>query len=487
MHIHTLATSARQRGVSTLVVAIVLLIAATFLTFFAAKVGMQEQRMSANDYRHKEAFSTAEAGLDRAKAYLAANRQDFSTWGWNDCAGTETDPPCGDGTNNMFDTAWSWVNVFTLSNGTALTDLNWPQSTADGPFILTQAVPGAITPTTSFQPVVLAAQARSLDGTGRAVVRQSLSRYLIAQPGPVPPLMAPTVPLGGSFNVVGNPNHDLDLTEVTLANCDNLTGSGQMLSIWSEGPVPVSGTWKTCGMGSFRDGTSSTANRCIGPGIVDPATGSEPDMSQCTCQPNAAEKSPYSGGSTGSGVGINEDVVDNDPEFPGDIFLYVFGRTKAAVKASAASAGNVLPNCDSLNASSTGLFWITGDCDMPANSTIGSRADPAIVVFEGNASFQSNSHAWGMVVGADMQRSCPGATLTDPYSIDTACTSTDGTPNEVDIQGTFTMHGAMIVEGSVDGSGTYNAVYDPCVFAAMGEGTSFDQYGPVAGSWNDAL
>ena len=370
--------------------------------------------------------------------------------------------------------------------GNALEGLNWPASTLDGPFILTQATPGAISLTTSFQPVVLMAQARSEDGTGRAVVRQSMSRYLIAQPGPVPPVMAPTVPLGGNFTVVGNPNHDLDPMEVTLANCDSLTGSGQMLSIWSEGAVPVSGTWKTCGFGSFRD-TQDPPNRCIGPGIVDPVTNSAPTMSQCNCQPNAAEKSPYSGGSTGSGVGINEDVVDNDPDFPGDVFLYVFGRTKAAVKASAAAAGNLLPNCDSLNASSTGLYWIEGNCNMPANSTIGSRAAPAIVVFEGNASFQSNSHAWGMVVGADMQRTCPGATPTDPYSVDSPCTSTDGTPNEVDIAGTFTIHGAMVVEGEIDGSGDYKAVYDPCVFAAMGAGTDFDQYGPIAGSWNDAL
>lgn len=112
MHSQILAASPRQRGVSTLVVAIVLLIAATFLTFFAAKVGIQEQRMSANDYRHKEAFATAEAGLDRAKAFLAANRQDFATWGWTACAGTETAPPCGDGTANLFGTAWSWINVF---------------------------------------------------------------------------------------------------------------------------------------------------------------------------------------------------------------------------------------------------------------------------------------------------------------------------------------------------------------------------------------
>lgn len=486
-----ISTNHRQHGLSTLVVAIVLLIAATFITFFAARVGIQEQRMTGNDARQKEAFATAEAGLDRAKAFLAANRQDFATWGWtNKCTGAEKDLPCGDGTNNLYNSDWSWINVF--SRGAAdyatnyLDGLNWPASTRDGPFILTQSVASTITPTTSFQPVVLVAQAESEDGSGRAVVRQSMTRFLIAQPGPVPPVMAPTVPLGGNFTVVGNPNHNLDPMQVTLANCDSLTGSGQMLSIWSEGAVPVSGTWKTCGLGSFRD-TQDPPNRCIGPGIVDPVTNSAPTMSQCNCQPNAAEKSPYSGGSTGSGVGINEDVVDNDPDFPGDVFLYVFGRTKAAVKASAAAAGNLLPNCASLNASSTGLYWIEGDCDMPANSTIGSRAAPAIVVFEGNASFQSNSHAWGMVVGADMQRTCPGATPTDPYSVNSPCTSTDGTPNEVNIAGTFTIHGAMVVEGEIDGSGDYKAVYDPCVFAAMGAGTGFDRYGPVAGSWNDAL
>lgn len=478
MHIQSFAAKARQRGVSTLVVAIVLLIAATFLTFFAAKVGIQEQRMSGNEYRHKEAFATAEAGLDRAKAFLAANRQAFATWGWTACAGTETAPPCGDGTANQFDADWSWVSVYTLSGGAAVSGLTW--AAADGPFILTQATPVAINPTTSYQPVTLVAQASSADGTGRAVVRQSMSRYLIAQPGPVPPLMAPTVPLGGNFTVVGNPNHDLDISEVNLSNCDDLTGSGQMLSIWSKDPLATSGTWQTCGFGSFRDGPSPTDTRCIGPTIVDPATGDTPTWNQCVCQVNPAEKSPYSG----NDVGVNDDIVDSDPNFPGDIFAYVFGRSKAAVKASAAAAGNVIPDCSGLNASSTGLFWVEGDCDLSNNQVIGSRFAPAIVVFEQDAHFQGTSHFWGLMVGADMERSCTGGSG-EPYYVGGTCTS--ASPNVADIQGTFTLHGAMIVEGEVDGTGTYNAVYDPCVFAAIGEGTAFDQYGPIAGSWNDAL
>ncbi|MFZ5490951.1 MAG: pilus assembly PilX family protein [Pseudomonadota bacterium] len=478
------AELARQRGVSTLVVAIVLLIAATFLTFFAAKIGMQEQRMSGNDYRHKEAFNLAEAGLDRAKAFLAANRMDFTTWGWAACAGTETTPPCGDGTSNLFGAAWSWINVFSESGGAALAGLSWPASTADGPFILTQATPGAISATTSFQPVVLASLAQSLDGTGRAVVRQSLTRYLIAQPGPVPPLMAPSVGLGGNFTVVGNPNHNLDPTlDVTLANCDSLTGSGQLLSIWSRTSVTLAGSQQTCQAGSYRDPSSNA--RCIGEGIPDPSTGVVPAWNQCQCEPNTNEKSPYSS----AAVGTNDDIVHSDAQFPGDMFLYVFGRPKAAVKASAAGEGRVLPNCDTLNASSSGLYWITGACDVAQNSTIGSRTAPVILVYETSAVFRGGSNVWGMVVGADMERTLVSTpTGPAPYHYDTDFTS--ASPAAALLHGTFTLHGALIVEGTVTqqgGGGNYNLLYDPCVFAAMGAGTGFDQYGPVAGSWNDAL
>jgi hypothetical protein len=484
MRRHSPSSIWRQRGVATLVVAIILLIAATFLTFFAAKVGMQEQRMSGNDYRHKEAFNLAEAGLDRAKAFLAANRQDFATWGWSACAGTETTPPCGDGTSNLFGAAWSWINVFSESGGAALAGLSWPASTADGPFILTQAAPGAISATTSFQPVVLASQAQSLDGTGRAMVRQSLTRYLIAQPGPVPPLMAPSVGLGGNFTVVGNPNHNIDILDITTANCDTLTGSGQLLSIWSRHAVTLSGSQQTCAPGAYRD---ASGNRCIGQGIVDPVTGSAPAWNQCQCSVDVALEPNYSSASAGT----NDDVRQSDPKFPGDMFLYVFGKTKSAIKATAAGNGRVLPDCSTLNSSSSGLYWVTGACDIAQNAVIGSRTAPIILVYETSAEFRGGSDVWGMVVGADMERVLVNApTGTAPYYVDGDFTSSNNTPATALLHGTFTLHGALIVEGTVTqqgGGGNYNILYDPCVFGAMGQDTSFDQYGPIAGSWNDAL
>ena len=53
-----------QNGAATLLVAVVLLIAITLATFFAARVNIEEQRISANDYRAKEAFNAADAGLE---------------------------------------------------------------------------------------------------------------------------------------------------------------------------------------------------------------------------------------------------------------------------------------------------------------------------------------------------------------------------------------------------------------------------------------
>jgi hypothetical protein len=471
----------RQCGISTLVVAIILLIAATFLTFFAAKIGMQEQRMSGNDYRQKKTFALAEAGLDRAKAWLAGNRQNFATWGWTSCAGTETTPPCGNSTGN-YGTNWSWINVYRQSAGTALTGLTWPQSTQDGPFILTPTAQIAA----SYPPVLLVSQAHSDDQTGRAVVRQNMTRFTIAQGGPVPPLMASTVTLKGNFTVVGNPDPQLNILDpnagINQTNCDygSHDGSGhqQLLSIWTPQSVTFKGTDQTCYPGSFLDGSG---DRCVAQNNIDPLTGSGPtDFNKCNCTNDPAYPSPYSV----PGL-LNDDVVQNDPNFPGDIFLYIFGRTPAQVKAEAQSLGHVLTDCTKLKSSSTGLYWITGGCSVKASGVIGSQSAPVILVFETSFDAAGGADVWGLVVGVDMGRTLVTTpTGTPPYY--SWSDFTPSTPPSVSLHGNFTLHGALATESSVDSAGgTYNLLYDPCVFAGMGQGTAFDQFGPVQGSWND--
>ena len=60
----------RQQGAATLIVALILLVAMTIVTIFAARSAVMEQKIYANELRAKQAFEAAEAGLEFGIAYL---------------------------------------------------------------------------------------------------------------------------------------------------------------------------------------------------------------------------------------------------------------------------------------------------------------------------------------------------------------------------------------------------------------------------------
>ncbi len=55
-----------QSGAATLVISLILLVAMTLITLFTARSMVMEQRISANDYRSKQSFGAAEAGIQQA-------------------------------------------------------------------------------------------------------------------------------------------------------------------------------------------------------------------------------------------------------------------------------------------------------------------------------------------------------------------------------------------------------------------------------------
>ncbi|MBL8446986.1 MAG: hypothetical protein JNJ44_06190 [Zoogloeaceae bacterium] len=61
-----------QRGAATLLVSMVLLIAATLVVLYTSQTTVTEQRMSANEVRMKQALAAAQAGVDAALAGLNA-------------------------------------------------------------------------------------------------------------------------------------------------------------------------------------------------------------------------------------------------------------------------------------------------------------------------------------------------------------------------------------------------------------------------------
>ena len=65
----------RQTGGLTVFTAIMVLIILTLMIFYAVRVGLFEQRVSANEVRQKTAFHSAEAAMDQGIEYLVANVQ----------------------------------------------------------------------------------------------------------------------------------------------------------------------------------------------------------------------------------------------------------------------------------------------------------------------------------------------------------------------------------------------------------------------------
>ena len=479
-----------QRGVATLVVAIVLLIAATFLTFFAARIGIQDQRMAGNDARQKESLAGAEALLGRAKTFLDINAVDMDGWSWTTCANV-TPPapallPCGDGKSSdpVFEAGtWEYVEVV---------DLTASGGGTSGAEALSESPPGTPPPkgrafflrrvgaagSSQLEPLVLVAQGISEDDTGETLVRQVMRRTFTVPPGPLPPLTAPMVGALGSFNLVGNPNHvwcDNDdekckrdqlehILSITPQNCDSLVdsvpgGSGQMLSIWTKATFNqlVNGvaSWDICHPDYFKKSTDSLlgwggdcfrGTTTTGCGCQ---TDDDPMASVCKSQNWAAgdeQKFEQCG------------IVEDDPDFPDDVFAWVFGASPADVRAQ---ADQVVESCDGLGAESTGLIWVTGNCQLSVDQ-VGSRAKPVVLVVEGELDFGANRHVWGLVVAHNSP--------------------------SVKLGGGFTLHGAMVVDSDdtvFQATGTYNAIYDPCVFAGIYSNSALVEYAPVEGSWSD--
>ena len=62
-----------EKGMSTLVIVVLLLFVATFVTMYTTNSMVREQQVSANQYRSDKALSAANAGLDYGLAYYADN------------------------------------------------------------------------------------------------------------------------------------------------------------------------------------------------------------------------------------------------------------------------------------------------------------------------------------------------------------------------------------------------------------------------------
>ncbi len=89
-----------QKGVGSLLISIVILTLVTFVTIYTSKTVLLEQKIAANDFRSRQAFEAAEAGIGQAIAILnedTDHNKDELLDGNGDC------PATGTCTNFLFD------------------------------------------------------------------------------------------------------------------------------------------------------------------------------------------------------------------------------------------------------------------------------------------------------------------------------------------------------------------------------------------------
>jgi len=419
-----------QQGATTLVVSIILLLATTLITIFAARVGVMDQRISGNELRHKGAFSHAEAGLEQASSYLSTNpvlyEGNIEPDGWATCTGSTGIFPCSlDGAEMVYgDVAGGSITSWIESTQIAA-DL---KSESGQPLFTSYLIKTA-------SGIIALGQGISDDETGAAIAQVSFSKTSLLTPGEVPPLMVPSGNLSGNFNIVPNPNGG---------------GPGVPISVWAKDTLDTSGAnWKTCDHGDFRDG-----------GDVCMDTKADGDSwSACSCTEERSNSGDVSG-----------DIVMYTDDFPDSPFVYMFGdgtsdpdTLKDEIKAQAEAQGLVLDDCTTLNTEfnalvGSALVWIEGDCLIGSNVQIGSRDKPIILVVEGELRANAGAEVWGILIGLA----------------------------EFVLNGGPIIHGSAISEVESDlTNGTYSQVYDESVFENLRDESINTTSAKVSYSWRD--
>ncbi|NND45460.1 MAG: hypothetical protein HKN58_09060 [Xanthomonadales bacterium] len=478
--------SGRQKGGLTIFTGIFVLILMTLMLLYATRVGLFEQRVSANEMRQKIAFHAAESAIEQGLEYVLANgsrvfqddadaasdgaggsragwfANDGTTPGWQACTAAliamdnhpcggdipaavgsffYDDPATGAGTDSLpIDTSFFAADTTArLSMVMCIVDFNAPAAgclaapaTEDDEreaVAVIQLLAYGFTDCTDTTDITTC--------TAEARISRPLSNYKNFGGAPAVPLTTKsTFPPTGTAEVVPNPNAG---------------GVGVPISVWSNenaacsAPPAVTGqgSWATCELHEWygRDARPDDVS-C--------------DITPCTCTVDEAI-SYTSGQTTYQGI----DIIADD-SFPCDLFEFYFGvqRNRYEVIKGAAT---VVEDCSGLNEYTSGLYWVSGStCAIAANTQVGSPTNPIILVSAaGTTRINGGAEIFGVLYIFDGEDSAA----------------------ELDSAGTNTVYGAVIVDATMGNyNGTFQIVYSEAVLA---NATGNNGLGHINSGWRD--
>jgi hypothetical protein len=418
-----------QSGMVTIFTGILILVLLTLMMFFALRVGIFEQRVSANEMQQKRAFHAAESGIQHAKEYFRANTFLVASsqpevlgdgtpgWlspgneRWLPCSGTGLDLTSGTGSHPCYaepdadlrSDLYYWLDPVSNSLEVPVDTQGLLPGTTET--VEVQALlcvleidPEAETPVqgcstdtslvdgSRYMVTLLsrgAADCRSdTDCAAEAKLSEKVSSFGGAAGGQAPAVPLTTknmFPPSGAAEVVANPNGG---------------GKGVPISVWMnrnpectpDGSAidPSQGSWATCEAHEWYE------------------TDSLPEDAQCpgSCSCAVQESLSYTHG-TDDILGI--DLVQ-DEAFPCDLFQFYFG-TPSSNYETVKGFAKVLSDCDSLGPGSSGVYWISGtQCNIQANAVIGSPYAPVLLISAtGVTSLQGGATIFGVLYLSDVE------------------------------------------------------------------------------------
>ena len=537
---HPMTSPNLQRGVSTLVVTLILLVIITAMVLFSTSVGYFEQRTTTNQNRARIAEQSSEYALSLAGEYLKANRDrlisdDVADLGWF-ATGTEHWAECADvGTADAFaldaefpaghpclserDLSRRAELYFWTTDGTTAGSWELPYtSVVPASAQVEDGVGGAadfaadttvgallcrldttdmanvhcdLEPTSGNRIALTLVGQATLTGEGAdAVVKEAWATYNSFVPSAAVPLVASGLVKGlGNAQIVAAPNAG---------------GYGLPASIWTpnDADVDTNGSVTTCHIGDFLKGTPDDELKTTCATTDD-----------CTC--NGGSSSQFLSGHIGSIKREMEDIVDNDggvgvlPDiqfFPGEdalgnemdkdtdptddsLFEYTFN---VDYQAAEGAVGITLTNCGDSGTENCVAYAMREEFDAEevascANLTTASSG--IIYVPDGCTGIPNNvgtPESPAIVVihqpsGTDLQLN------SNSIFYGMLFVHSDDNTAQVKGNGDIKIFGAMIVEGDVEISGGITVVYDDTsVSGDTHKLPASARFGRVAGSWLDA-
>lgn len=338
----------RQRGAGTLVVVLILLLLSSLVIFFTARNAINEQRLSANEIRSKQAYDAASAGQDIALAYFVKGGNSTST--------TLSTPTLYDSSGRPVYFQATFCSPATY----ATTDLPACPTLHTVPLT-------CIHPTSSEMrtPIIVSCGWSDDD---QAVVRQA--QQASGTPSLAGDITSPVVSRGATNLLTGG---------ASVLNYFN------DLTVWSGGNVPIqSATGKTFIRDVSTDSSPTSSdyrNTGNSPGCSNP-----PAHYTCSSQ----------GGTVNS---LGPDVIPQDSLLSSmsvsEFFANFMGKTPSTYRDSVATDVVNASDVGTLTGKTDAVIWVNGNASGLGD--IGTQDHPVILVIDGNLDLSANTTINGLV------------------------------------------------------------------------------------------